>query len=124
MHMMSCQFFFSKHTQAIRCLFRNKVLKSKKMLTTINFPRISFRYTSNKCACNKQLYKRPVLFFKIIFYGLCCYSCPNYSPFPSSTPAPLTPSGNPHTIVHVHGSCVGSLATHSLYCTCISIVIL
>ena len=34
-----------------------------------------------------------------------------FFPYAALHPAPLTPSGNPHTIVQVHGSCVGSLAT-------------
>ena len=37
---------------------------------------------------------------------------------PPLHPAPPTPSGNPHTIVHAHGSCVQVLwLLHFLYCT-------
>ena len=43
------------------------------------------------------------VFFLIIFYYLCYYSCPNFFPF---VPLYPTPSDNPHTIVHVHGSCI------------------
>ena len=38
-------------------------------------------------------------FFYIIFYWLCYYSCPDFSPFVPFHPAPSTPSGNPPTIV-------------------------
>ena len=37
---------------------------------------------------------------------LCYYNCPSFSPFATLHPAPPTASGNPHAIVHVHGSCV------------------
>ena len=50
------------------------------------------------------------LYFKIIFYWLYYYSCPSFSSFASLHQAPPSPSGNPHTIAHVHGSWVGSLA--------------
>ena len=49
--------------------------------------------------------------FQIIFDWSCYYSCPSFSPFSSSTQHPPTPSGHPPTIVHVHGSWVGSLST-------------
>ena len=42
--------------------------------------------------------------FLIIFHCLCYYSCFTFLPFSiSNHPLPL--SGNPHTIVHVYGSC-------------------
>ena len=34
------------------------------------------------------------------------HNCPNFYPFAPTHPAFPTPSGNTHTIVHVHGSCV------------------
>ena len=37
--------------------------------------------------------------------------CPDFPPFSPLHPAPPTPSGNPHTIVRVHGAFVGSSAT-------------
>ena len=45
--------------------------------------------------------------------------CPNFSPFAPLHPATPTPSGNLHTIIHIDGSCAGSLATllPMLYCT-------
>ena len=52
-----------------------------------------------------------VLFFLIIFYWLRYYSCLNFSPFALLHPAPPSPSGTPHTIVHVQASCIGSSAT-------------
>ena len=52
-----------------------------------------------------------LLFFIIIFYQLCYFSCPDSSPFAPLHPAPPTPFGNPHTIVQIHGSGIGSLAT-------------
>ena len=45
-------------------------------------------------------------FLKVIFYWLCHYSCPDFPAFAPLHLAPPTPSGNPPTIVHVHGSCV------------------
>ena len=44
--------------------------------------------------------------FLVMFYWLCYYSCPDITPLPHSPQQPPTLSGNPHTIVHVHGSCV------------------
>ena len=54
-------------------------------------------------------------FKKILFYGLCYYTCPSFSPFVPLHPASPTPSGNPH--LHVHGSCMYVLwLLHFLYC--------
>ena len=47
-------------------------------------------------------------------------------------PAPITPSGNPYTIVHVHRSCIGAFATSFamlyftspwLICNCLSVLL-
>ena len=43
--------------------------------------------------------------FIITFYPLSYCSCPDCSSFSPLQPAVPTPSGNPHTIVHIHGSC-------------------
>ena len=51
-----------------------------------------------------------LVLFLMIFYWLCYYSCLIFPPLPPSTQYPPPTSGNP-TIVHVHGSCIGSLAT-------------
>ena len=45
-------------------------------------------------------------FILIIFYQLCCYSFPNFPPPAPLHPALPTPSGNPHTLIHVQGSCI------------------
>ena len=53
-----------------------------------------------------------------IFYRLFYYTCLSIFPFSPLHPAPSTPSGNPPTIVHVHGSCVQVLwQLHFLHCT-------
>ena len=56
----------------------------------------------------------PVL-FKNIFYWLCYYSCPNFSPIASLHPVPpFPPASTP--LVHVHGSCIQVLwLLHFLY---------
>ena len=54
----------------------------------------------------------------IIFYCLCYYNCPNFPPLSTYTQPPPTPSDNPHTIVHVQGSCICVLwLLYSLCCT-------
>ena len=56
--------------------------------------------------------------FSTIIYWLCYYSCLEFPPFTPLYPALPTPSGNPHTIVHVHESCIQVLCLLSLlYCT-------
>ena len=44
----------------------------------------------------------PILLF--LNYILCYYSCPNFPPVAPPILLP-TSSGDPHTVVHVHGSC-------------------
>lgn len=51
------------------------------------------------CACND--------YFFIIFDCLCYFSCPHFFPFACLYPAP--PPGNPHTVVHINGSCIYAL---------------
>ena len=54
----------------------------------------------------------------VVFYWLCYYSCPDFSPL--CPPPPSIPYLVRHlpTIVHVHGSCVYVLwLLHFLYCT-------
>ena len=46
------------------------------------------------------------LLFSFILYLLYCCSCPNLPLFVPLHPIPPTPSGNPHTFVHVHESFV------------------
>ena len=66
-----------------------------------------------------------LLFFKIFYChsitGVCLFS-PSLHPTPAKSTslhsAPLTPSGNPPTIVHTHGSCTYVLwLLHFLCCT-------
>ena len=61
------------------------------------------------CKSRQRTLKPPwftLLYFFLIFYCSCYYSCPNFPPFDPSTQHPRTPSGNPHTVVHVHGPCI------------------
>ena len=44
------------------------------------------------------------VFLKLYVIFLCCYSCPNFTPFASLHP--VCPSGNLHTVVHDLGSCM------------------
>ena len=69
----------------------------------------------------KILKTNSIFFIVIIFYGLCYYSCPAFSPFATLHPEPPTPSSNPPTIdcSCPWVMCLSSLATpfSILYCT-------
>ena len=67
-----------------------------------------------------MFFKKYYLFILNCIFLLFYFSCPNFSAFvPLHTaPATHTPSGNPYTLVHVHGSCIYVLwLLYFLYCT-------
>ena len=57
----------------------------------------------------KYFFLNLIFLFLIIFYCAMLLQLSQFFFLCPPPPAPPTPLGNPHTIVHVHGSCIGSL---------------
>ena len=67
--------------------------------------------------CISLFYIYYLLKLSFTVYAITYYNCPNFFSFAPPPNLP-TPSGNPHTIVHVHGSCIYILwLLYSLCCT-------